>query len=430
MSGPKTSHYTLTAEQRRILREQAERERKINEEQVRLKKTLNAIKQVKSALQEPLLGIEELQRRTGKGSEYIQETQAIIDSINNTIGKKFYVEKDVDLNRLIEERKYTEKVLQNANNKLSVLTKQAITLNNALTDDINKGIDMCFSFADVFDKSVISESVLDKSEYENVLNDLRLITVLPKEYMVEIYRAKEKLMEIENEDFLKNFKAMTIAPLDEKCKRYAHDYQDFGEKFEELNFKYQSLCEMAEIPLKEYTLSIESIECLEQDIKRLEGMIMKEKEDAYISDTIDEVMIEMGYDLIGSRDVTKKSRKHFRDELYTFSEGTAVNIRYDSEGKITMELGGIDNTDRIPTESEIDKLCDDMESFCDGFTEIEKRLKAKGVVCKNRISILPPESEYAQIINIQDYNMSVEAKTISTESGKTRAEKRNYLRNE
>ena len=33
----------------------------------------------------------------------------------------------------------------------------------------------------------------------------------------------------------------------------------------------------------------------------------------------------------------------------------------------------------------------------------EKRLEAKGVVLKNRMALLPPSEDYAQIINVSDY---------------------------
>lgn len=48
-----------------------------------------------------------------------------------------------------------------------------------------------------------------------------------------------------------------------------------------------------------------------------------------------------------------------------------------------------------------------MRTFCDDYYEIERRLRQKGILTK-RISILPPDEQYAQIINISDYNLSAE----------------------
>ena len=175
-------------------------------------------------------------------------------------------------------------------------------------------------------------------------------------------------------------------------------------EFEELSIEYQSLCEAEQIKPQVF-------QCCQEEIHRLKGMIeelrsssIQAEEQAYISNAIDEVMMEIGYQLIGNRSVTKKNGRRFRSELYTFSEGTAVNITHSSNGQITMELAGIDTTDRQPTDAESNLLCTEMENFCVAFSEFEKRLAEKGVISKH-ISLLPPTSEYAQIININDYEI-------------------------
>ena len=141
-------------------------------------------------------------------------------------------------------------------------------------------------------------------------------------------------------------------------------------------------------------------------------------------------MEEMGYTVIGSREVTKKNGKHFRNELYTYGEGTAVNVTYSSDGKIAMELGGVDATDRLPNDHETVVLCESMEQFCDDFKEIEKRLFAKGIVLADRISLLSPSAEYAQIINTTDYNMTEKAETLQTKKQRRATTKRKALRKE
>ena len=70
-----------------------------------------------------------------------------------------------------------------------------------------------------------------------------------------------------------------------------------------------------------------------------------------------------------------------------------------------MELGGIAREDRVPTADETSVLTQDMQTFCGEFAEFEKRMKAKGVIVGNRIALMPPEAEYAAIINVSDYNV-------------------------
>ena len=119
-------------------------------------------------------------------------------------------------------------------------------------------------------------------------------------------------------------------------------------------------------------------------------------------------MSEMGYEVLGHRNVSKKSGKKFSNDLYSFSDGTAVNITSSSDGMISMEFGGIDTVDRIPDEAERSTLAEEAGTFCEKQKEIEARLEEKGVLVGKRISVLPPDGAYAQIINISDYEMEKE----------------------
>ena len=168
--------------------------------------------------------------------------------------------------------------------------------------------------------------------------------------------------------------------------------------------RYRMLCDMAgRVEDRESIFSDK--DTLDKAIAELEKMVVKQKEQAYIADCVDEVMHDMGYDLIGYRQVRKKSGKQFKNELYRFGEGTAINITYSPEGQISMELGGIAREDRIPTAEETDVLTQDMESFCGEFAEFEKRMREKGVIVGNRIALMPPTTDYAAIINVSDYEM-------------------------
>ena len=210
---------------------------------------------------------------------------------------------------------------------------------------------------------------------------------------------------------MENFGVVTIKPLIEECREYIKNMEKYGDEFMELEAEYKILCEELYITPKTFAVSKIGITKLKTEIIMLKEDVLKIREQQYIADAIDDVMKEMGYELIGSREVSKKNGSRFRDELYTFGEGTAVNIRYDSHGRIAMELGGMDNADRLPSAAETSKLENEMVAFCDKFTEFEIRLEEKGVISKDRISHLPPKAEYAQIINVSDYKTRTKAKT-------------------
>ncbi len=175
---------------------------------------------------------------------------------------------------------------------------------------------------------------------------------------------------------------------------------------------------------------MDKLKTLRLEVENLEKQCEQLEEQRHISESLDEVMREMGYHVIGSREVVKKSGRKFRNELYHFSEGAVVNITYAANGQISMELGGVDTCDREPSEAECVALCDEMSEFCGDFQEIEKRLKEKGVVLANRISMLPPVEEYAQIINISDYEMTEEVDAFETVSKRQSENKKQALRKE
>ena len=187
-------------------------------------------------------------------------------------------------------------------------------------------------------------------------------------------------------------------------------------------------------PARAYRYSEEALAEIEEETERLEAEAVQAQEQSYVSECVDQVMAEMGYDLIGSREVVKKkSGKRFRNELFTFDEGTAVNVTYSSDGQISMELGGIAREDRIPDSAETERLTQDMRTFCGEFAEFERRLKEKGVVVRRRIALAPPDAAYASIINIADYDIAGDVRIVETAAvsrGKKAAEKKTMRRTE
>ena len=209
---------------------------------------------------------------------------------------------------------------------------------------------------------------------------------------------------------LATFDAITVKGLFRRIDAYRLELRKKRAEYEELLYRYRSLCEIIGGEAKELPFSNEGIARISAEIERLKVLQFQQQEQAYISECIDEVMSEMGYDLIGTREVRKKSGKQFRNELFTFNEGAAVNVTYSSDGQISMELGGIAREDRLPTSEETEVLTRDMESFCGEFAVFEAKLRERGVIVGHRIALSPPSAEYAAIINVNDYNINASAR--------------------
>ncbi len=430
MSGPKTSRYILTPEQKRVLAEQraierrkyvvSENIRRNNKRLIQIGSMFSAMKQVSN----------ELLNRCGTDGGFaakLLELENVIVPVTPIIART----DNNDVNSLENTAKEVSASLAKAEriaSELSVISaKNEIALRSSLSADIDKGFNTSFADMQTVSQTTISKS---KSKIKNQLIEMKNNQNLPKKLVDELDATLSKIEPLDNEVFLKNFSSVTVSPLLKRCRQYLSEYETCHEEFEKLYTEYIALCDLYFYVAQEYPCCNTSIEVLKAEIKRIKDTVDADDEQAYISDCLDEVMEEMGYIVIGSREVTKKNGKHFRNELYTYGEGTAVNVTYSSDGKIAMELGGIDSTDRLPDELETSTLCESMEQFCGNFKEIEKRLLEKGVVLAERISLLPPSAEYAQIINTTDYNMTEKAETLHTKKQRRTTTKRKALRKE
>mgnify|MGYP005760404053 FL=1 len=430
MSGPKSSRYTLTPEQRRILAEQRAIERRKSVALESIKRNNKRLLQIGSMFTSAKDVSGELLSRCGNDGGFaskLLELENVIAPIAPIISKT----NNDDVISLESTSKEVAASLIKAEKIASELSaisaKNEIALHASLSADIDKGFSTSFADIQTLSQTTISEI---KSKIRSQLIEMKNNQNLPKELVGELDATLSKVDSIDNEAFLKNYSSVTVSPLIKRCRQYLNEYEACHEEFEKLYAEYIALCDLYYYVAQEYPCCNASIEALKTEIKRIKDTVDADDEQAYISDCLDEVMEEMGYTVIGSREVTKKNGKRFRNELYTYGEGTAVNVTYSSDGKIAMELGGIDATDRLPDSHETAVLCESMENFCEDFKEIEKRLLAKGVVLADRISLLPPSAEYAQIINTADYRMTEKAETLQTKKQRRTATKRKALRKE
>ncbi len=430
MSGPKTSRYTLTPEQRRILAEQRKIERRKAVATEKIKKAQKQLLHISGMFHAEKQIASELFNRTGNDNgmtALISELEALITPIQPLVSRTNYE----DVNSVEETANAVCACLKDAEKLVSKVSSIAATNERNLSANLSEAIDQAFaaSFADI--KEVKTDTVTSlRTEAAQRLAQISKIDFLPHNYKCKISRASAGLAEITDEVFLKNFVAVSVNPLIKQANQFIVEYRECQAEFDRLYTEYAALCELYYYVAQEYVCSRSSIQILEAEIERIKKAVAEDDEQAYICDCLDAVMVEMGYCVLGSREVTKRNGKKFRNELYAYGDGTAVNVTYSSDGKIAMELGGIDTSDRVPTAQETDKLCGSMEQFCDDFKKIEKRLLAKGVVLADRISLLPPDAEYAQIINTSDYSMETEADTISVKKQHRSASKQKALRRE
>lgn len=430
MSGPKSARYTLTSEQRRILAEARERERKTKRELDKLQQHRGELASLKERLAAATTSIDMLVDRVGAGNEVQQSIRNSITQIEKIIQESAGLSKQSGLENLQAFNSKAKTVEENARKLAVQYENQSNEINAILSKNIEDSITDGMSIR-IDDEIVKPQSHLEsqKAKIKDVLHEIQSSNIssdLQKEGITILKRAQG----ITDDSFIDNYYAMTVLPYIKRCKAYEEQIKEYGEEFDELVSKHRYYSECLGMPVISFTFSMDSLNSLRHEVAELESQSAKIEEQQYISESLDQVMRDMGYNVVGSREVVKKSGRKFRNELYHFSEGSVVNVTYAANGQISMELGGVDTCDREPSEEESSVLCDEMVEFCDEFPEIERRLKEKGVVLMNRISMLPPAEEYAQIINVSDFNMTDKVDVLETSSKKQTETRKQVLRKE
>lgn len=450
MSGPKISVYDLSGPARRVFvgLMQCEQQGLLYGEQI--KQLLAGCSGMDRELDQSLAVLTVLQRKYGGQEEAIREIQSIRQSMDHerkriqsefnrniphafhkyVISEEALDKKKRELEKLAEIRDKAQALKEkldkavgagkeagkNERKKTQQVIADYLNDGDGETPEGPDGRDLSMRASGIADdiSSVLSFDMFDASEEDHSFEDRKeairnelaelLKRNLSEELVYEVRNAISNLESIARAEQLDTFDSITVKKIFRDLESYRLECKRKKDEFQEALLRYRMLCDMAgRVEDRESIFSDKNI--LDKAIAELEKIVVKQKEQAYIADCVDEVMHDMGYDLIGYRQVRKKSGKQFKNELYRFGEETAINITYSPEGQISMELGGIAREDRIPTAEETDVLTQDMESFCGEFAEFEKRMREKGVIVGNRIALMPPTTDYAAIINVSDYEM-------------------------
>ena len=220
--------------------------------------------------------------------------------------------------------------------------------------------------------------------------------------------AAQRLLYMEDEHMADNYISIAASGIYQEAERERSRRQEEIREFQSRIRDYHAICAETGSTPEEISFTEDWREKIGEAVYRLEASADGMRERGYISDCLDSVMAEMGYQVIGYRDVKKKSGKRFHSSLYSYGDGRAIQVTQSDDGQITMELGGLDYCDRMPESREAEALEADMYSFCDSFAEIESRLRKKGVLMTDRISKPAPAQEYATIINLNDFVLTTE----------------------
>ena len=438
MSGPKSSRYTLTAEQLKRIHEEQERLRKELEEKARQERESKEAKEyitgVRTRTYRLLSTIREYEQKAHTVRDVLsEETQSKLTKLYSKIEQLDIICRNSirnDYSELMKTRDIVEEQFNNISteggNLISAIKEMILQEQIQKDEIIAKGMQVSFAYVGSIEepKDLLQERI--NTELENLLR-----LDISYKLRTEVERAVEQFDSIKEDNARSNFAAITLEPLKKRCTSEDAFRKANANRYKKAIDRYVSLCRQLEEREITFEYTEEGLLALEKNVLDYEKRVLYDAEQSYISSSIDEVMREMGYVVIGHRNVRKKSGKSFKSKLLTYEDGTVVNVTESSNGQITMEIGGIDSIDRLPDANERVSLQKKMEGFCRDFREIERHLTERGIILDTRLAMAPPEEKYAQIINYTDYDLKEDFnRAIARKSSAIESQKIQQLRNE
>lgn len=416
MSGPKISVYNLTDVVMANIIEDIRRQEKIAVRRVQL---LQTEKEYKEKLKVCGKKIKLLKQSVDESREWVtsdelqgnlQKLKILFSNIEHTLDGL----PDISGNDVIESRlNKAATAMEELNYQLDVAGTQEAKLQDRLKKTLDDKIIELFNKKATDLHSLTNKDVLKQDEtspftkkcLQELLN-LRNNPYLPMTYQKDVDRALKRMKEADKLHQLKVFCEIELPDTLNKCQNFLSLWQEIGNEYQQLITRYEALCDMnKETERTTFVLSKEAIIKLKALIAVEEQKAEEQAQKVYIQQALGEVMEDMGYSILGRRDMMKRNGKHFKNELYQYSDDTAINVTYDDCGQIAVELGKTSGDDRIPTDTECNYLENQMIAFCNHFKEVEQRLADKGVVVDRRIALAPSSADYAQIINVNDYEL-------------------------
>lgn len=412
MSGPKTSQYTLTPEQRR----QLELQRKVRAELALLAEQKKHAVGIQRTSDDLIHRAQLLAGENPEARDLLQRASRLKAQLEKTMETVTRMEETTPLETLQDlGKEFSDQYrqLEDINVEISAAMD---SLETAFRGNLGKkladGFQLDFGTAG---KGGDPKVIKLRKELEALFSQAEKMH-LSEELRAGLAQARSKAAGISDPEFLRNFRTMSAAPLMDRCRAYHELYEAQKAEYQQKLWLYRENCRILEQIPREIPFGPGALEDVEMALQRTEADISFREEQAYISRCMDEAMEELGYSLLGDREVVKRSGKKFRNALYLFDEGTAVNVTFAENGQITMELGGMDDCDRLPTDRERRALVREMDEFCGDFHALEQMLKKKGITAK-RLSILPSHEQYAQIINVSDYRLQTQVRHFRVKPG-------------
>jgi hypothetical protein len=437
MSGPKSSSYELAAEERR--RQEAERQRRLEEElrkQEELKcqmlgQNISAAlqkldeaqsviaSQVTAKIQEAreILGeshgIDSLERSVNRMQlkishfprscnaknsremeSFSQKLSAFVDEVEKYLTMEFRELIDNIGGEIKEfkistaERELLSKKYSTKRNRISLEAPKSQTIisrqdeNLAVEKELEK-------FCTLVGPYLESAFLTGKKEIEELVNATERIAANAK--FDSAYRVSQ--ISMRRKAFLATKEKYDTEI--ERCRQLSLDLDN-------LLSTYHALCAMLNEEPGTYHIESGSafkvIDKLKREVEQKQSDLVKKEEAEYISESINEVMAELGYDVVASDFMTTPKRNIIHN-VYEFELGNVINAFTSDNGSLMFEVTGVKEGGAELSSLEKLKIKESMETFCTQYPEVKKRLRGRGIELKFE-DLKPPDERYARAFDL------------------------------
>ena len=166
-----------------------------------------------------------------------------------------------------------------------------------------------------------------------------------------------------------------------------------AKKCDKVYMEYKALCKLLKLPPKEICLFAD-IQNISAEVSHLKAKYSESNVREYISESVNNVMQDLGFDIISSDYVEKR-----QDLLYEFADDAGIEVFISDDGTVMMQVVAVGDDEKL-TGKETQNLVGRMADFCERYPEIESALKSKGVLLKQE-KIHPPHAAFARKCNIE-----------------------------
>lgn len=423
MSGPKSSVSLLDE---RIRREQEEQRRRLIEEE-KCKSLETKIKNLNEQIAQKVNQFSELKERT---NVYDQEGKPILGSNENRLkvisvyemASKLLINHSIppkirDSKQLSSYVSILERVISEGNVNLLKMKTYMVAFevdvkeyNISLAEKAYIEKSSTFSKQNkerlhLFETNTVNNSFSIKEEIDRFVDRLEPYLHCSSESIrKEISLLKESILDIFDDKKLDSYSKLEQIKLREKLFLVSKEsyYKTLLQRenqiaiFQDLSTTYHSLCTLLDHELKKF--SIEEIDVLKVEIEEKQIQLKKIQETKFISETIDEIMFELGYEMKASEMLSSPIREVVHN-VYQFQKGNVINAFTSDNGSILFEVTGNKETNEL-TNLEKLRIKEGMDDFCEEYPKIKEKLRERGIELTNE-NLKPADVRYARAINLE-----------------------------